>query len=304
MTNATIPDYRENFMVSDEEFDLLLKEVLTRKEDVKQIVEDLPSQSYHEQSHGVSKSDLDQVHRSVQHYVSSKFEEREETEAMALGSLVHTIVLEPEQYNERYIVAPEVDKRTKEGKEAYKAFEETIGNKKVIKSELLEQAANMKAAIMNCKTAVSLIQAGKSEVSFFSTDEQTRILKKCRPDLWIKSRRILVDLKTCNDASPNEWRRQIVNYNYDKQAAYYLDTVSEVTGEKYDTFIFICVEKKAPYGVAVYMVNDAVVEAGRELYRRDLNKLSRSLEEKIFTAYPDMIQPIDMATFGFDIESR
>jgi hypothetical protein len=92
-----------------------------------------------------------------------------------------------------------------------------------------------------------LNMAGAAEESFYWIDEATGLLCKCRPDYRIPERRILVDLKSCEDASPEAFARTIFNYTYYIQAGFYLDGVSQVLAEPYRTFIFIAVEKTPPY---------------------------------------------------------
>ena len=53
----------------------------------------------------VSKSDLDLIHRSPLHYRSAKEMPREQTETLLLGSVVHKLVLEPEDFDNEYAVA-------------------------------------------------------------------------------------------------------------------------------------------------------------------------------------------------------
>lgn len=50
------------------------------------------------------------------HFKYQQSEQRKPTPAMIIGSAVHCATLEPEAFNERYIVAPKIDKRTKDGK--------------------------------------------------------------------------------------------------------------------------------------------------------------------------------------------
>lgn len=273
------------------------------------VIEDLSNEAYHSpECPGVSKSDLDLISRSPLHYVHAKTAPKNETDAMTLGSLVHCLILEPHKVNDLYAVAPDVDRRTKAGKEEYTQFIEESHGKTIINTDQMKLALEMKNAVANSITATQLLSNAKIETSAFALDHETGVIKKCRPDAAIIEDRILIDLKTCNDASINEFRRQIVNYNYDKQAAYYLNVYSEATGVKFDTFIFICVEKVAPFGVGIYMINDACLEAGEKLFRRDLESYRKTFENattvKSIGGYPDMVQTIDMATFGFDLASR
>jgi hypothetical protein len=67
----------------------------------------------------------------------------------------------------------------------------------------------------------------------------------------------LVDLKTCRDASPQEFQRSAWNFDYYLQAAVYC----ELTGLR-DFWIVAC-ETQAPYNVVSYYISDEYLDRGR-----------------------------------------
>lgn len=71
----------------------------------------------------ISKSHLDLIARSPLHYWARYIDPNrvptEPTDAMRLGTAVHTLTLEADQFEARYAVAPAVDRRYKAGKEAW-----------------------------------------------------------------------------------------------------------------------------------------------------------------------------------------
>ena len=76
------------------------------------------------QERGISKSSLDYFDKSPAHYLSSLSIKREETAAMAMGTAIHTAVLEPDTFSDRYVIAPEnIDRRTKDGKAQWAELE-------------------------------------------------------------------------------------------------------------------------------------------------------------------------------------
>lgn len=60
----------------------------------------------------------------------------------------------------------------------------------------------------------------------------------------------LYDVKTCRNANPDAVLRDVAEYGYDVQAAWYLDAWKAATGED-RRFRFVFVEKEAPYEVSV-----------------------------------------------------
>lgn len=64
------------------------------------------------------------------------------------------------------------------------------------------------------------------------------------------ARKVLIDLKTCEMATPEACVRAVESYSYDVQQAHYLDVWKAATGEDRE-FIFAFVEKSAPHGVCI-----------------------------------------------------
>ena len=65
----------------------------------------------------ISKSDIDLMLKSMRHFKNKVYEEP--TPNMVLGSAFHKLVLEYDDFESEFAVMPNVDKRTKAGKEAY-----------------------------------------------------------------------------------------------------------------------------------------------------------------------------------------
>ena len=79
----------------------------------------MTNQEYHKKTDFISKSLLDLVHKSPAHYKAYiEGEKQAPTSAMNLGSLVHSVVFD----QNNYAVLPECDRRTKEGKLIYESF--------------------------------------------------------------------------------------------------------------------------------------------------------------------------------------
>jgi hypothetical protein len=86
-------------------------------------IETMENTEYHAHP-ALSASGLRVLKRSPLHYwdryINPDRVTTEPTEAMQLGTLIHCAVLEPDQFDVRYIAVPEgIDKRTKEGKQVW-----------------------------------------------------------------------------------------------------------------------------------------------------------------------------------------
>jgi PDDEXK-like domain of unknown function (DUF3799) len=259
---------------------------------------DLSNEDYHSRRcPGLSKSDLDKISRSVLHYLHSKTEEHKQTDAMLLGSLVHDSILSPEVLP-NYVIEQKFDKRTKQGKVDAEAFELENKNKTIITQEQFDIAANMKAAFDLNPICCKLIEDSIKEKAMFWTDPETKLLCKCKPDIR-REDGIIIDLKTCEDASDTEFAKSVINYKYHKQAAYYLSGATAATGIEYKHFIFICIEKKPPYGIAIYNLPEEYISVGREKYKFDLCKFKEITDKNSYQGYPMVIQDLRLPNYVF-----
>jgi exodeoxyribonuclease VIII len=253
---------------------------------------------YHRHS-AVSKSHLDLVARSPLHYwaryVDPNRVESEPTAAMLLGTAVHTHILEPDEWTARYIAGPEaLDRRTKAGKEAWAAFEADAAGRTVISRNDADLVLAMGRAVRNHPAAAMLLKLpGKAETTHKWIDAATGLQCKCRPDWLTTDGSLIVDLKTTEDASPG-FRKSIANFRYHVQAAWYLDGVEHATGRRPEQFLFVCVEKRAPYACAVYAADAEMIDAGAKQARLDLDTLAVCKAADAWPGYSDQIEPISL----------
>ena len=247
----------------------------------------------------VSKSHLDLIARSPLHYWARYVDPNriapEPSVQMRLGTALHTHVLELSRWDEEIAVAPQCDRRTKAGKEAFAAFEASSAGKTVITADDAEQVMAMGRAIMRHPAAAMLLGLpGKAETTHMWTDAITGLECKCRPDWFTDDGTIVVDLKTTKDASQRGFRQSVANFAYHKQAAWYLHGLEQSTGKRPEQFIFICVESSAPYACAVYAADAEMIERGHEQAMRDLGKLAACRATDSWPSYSDQIEMISL----------
>ena len=203
----------------------------------------ISNEEYHADP-AISASQLKEICKSPFHYwkryVDPDRSPSEPTAAMRLGSLVHCAVLEPNELLQRYAVGP--DRRTKEGKAtAERMIADGI---EPVSASDFEQALSMAAAVRSHPTAGLLLANGQAEQSFWWDDIATGLRCKCRPD-WFDGE-LIVDLKSCVDASAAGFGKAVAAFHYQLQAAHYL------AGTLAKRFIFVAVEKNYPFGIGVY----------------------------------------------------
>lgn len=224
---------------------------------------------YHAQTDYIGKHGLDLVARSPAHfferYLSGK-PQPEPTHTQAFGTLTHMVVFEPERIGDEYVIAPEgLDRRTKE----YKLWRDSVGEKTICTVAEMERAQAVRDAVLANPFLAAWMAEGEAERSVFAHDPETGVRVKARPDWMNHQQRVVLDLKTTNDARHMEFSRISFNFRYHVQAAFYLDVLKWARFGEYD-FVFIAAENQPPYGVSVFVMDNDSLQLGRETYRRDL----------------------------------
>ena len=210
----------------------------------------------------LSSSDLKAMLRSPAHYIAYKAAVRVESKVQRIGALAHCAILEPARYNP--IVSPKVDRRTKEGKLLWETFLSSAGDREVIDAEEAIAIDGMVASVRESAAAQKLLKSGEAEVSCFATYDHTEI--RCRPDWHCPERRLIVSLKTTEDASPDAFVRQVATYRYHLQMAVEMYALSQEWSEDAH-YVWLVVEKEPPYAVSLFCPDPHMISVGFSLLR-------------------------------------
>lgn len=229
------------------------------------------------EAEGVRRSDLWKMEDSPEKYKWFLEHPVEQTPAMAFGIACHKMILEPESFGEEFAISPNVDGRTKEGKEIKARFAEENAGKTIISQDDSLVMADMEEALEKCKLANKLIRGkGETEVPFFWTDPETGEKCKVKLDRLVKYNRrwYVVDYKTTQCAETFRFNSDMWKLGYYMQAAMYTEGVMRAKKlRKRPGFLFVAQEKKAPYSVNVIEVSEEVMNAGIAKFHQLLDKL-------------------------------
>jgi hypothetical protein len=248
-------------------------------------VYNITNEQYHA-SNGVSRSQLMQFKKSPLHYWHEYLSDKpktEPTEAMTIGSALHMYVMEPELFDKQYFRLEKLDRRTTAGKERYADLIAKNYGKYALSDDSFTTIAAMNNAIKNHAQASSLIENGKIEQSIYWTDQDTGILCKVRPDIWHNN--MIVDIKTTSSASYRDFQNSCFKYGYHVQAGMIKEAFKHSLNHNIDSFIFIAVEKDAPYAVAVYVLDNEAIEHGVRVFKSLLTKLKAHKEKNEWPSY-------------------
>lgn len=215
----------------------------------------------------ISRSDLFKLKKSPLHYKYATEHHEEPTPALNFGSAAHKFILEREDFDTEFAIAPNVDKRTKEGKAIFAEFQEKAEGKTVISIDDFEKIKEMAKAVEEHPIASELIK-GQHEVSLFWTDEQTGEECKVRPDCIHDGdgKAIIVDYKTTASVEDGAFEKSCRKYGYKLQSGMYREGYFQNFFEDAG-FAFIAQEKEAPYAVRVYQCTDEYMNEGFDEYR-------------------------------------
>lgn len=220
----------------------------------------------------VRRSDLWELRKSPLHYKYAVTHPREGTASLAFGTAAHKYILEEDSFFDDYVIAPKIDRRTKEGKEQWARLLES--GKTILSLDDYEKILAMREGIRANKTAETLLK-GRHEVPITWTDLVTGETCKIRPD--VLGDEYIVDYKTTTSCEGFAFERSCRNYGYKLQAGMYTEGVF-CTSLNRLKFAFVAQEKDPPYAVRVYFCDSGFVDEGIQMFR-DLIELYHKCKE-------------------------
>ena len=249
--------------------------------DYKPGIYSIAAERYHAAA-GVSKSMLDILaEKTPAHLIAYLNGEKEETEAMRFGTILHRALLEPDTYKDAFHVKPEGMRfSTKAGMQ----WQEEHKDKPCLTSDNASTIERMVSAVHRHPYARRLLAGALPEQSLFVEDD-FGTLRKSRLDALTKGN-VVPDIKSVENASLDAFQRAISRYRYHVQAAYYIDNC-RLSGIEKEWFVFIIVEKSPPYAVRCLRLDPDAVEAGRRCYQADIQLYRTCLNEDRWPAWGD-----------------
>ena len=255
----------------------------------------ISNENYHA-GPGVSKSQLDDIADTPALYLWRKNApvDTTKTKTLDLGTAFHCRVLEPEEFSNRFIVAPEFNRRTNAGKEEEKAFlmECASTGKMVITAEEGRKIELMYQSVMALPLGQWLVEsAGHAESSIYWEDPETGILCRCRPDKIIPEFHWIMDVKTTADIQ--RFKTAYYDYRYHVQDAFYSDGYEAQFGVQ-PTFVFLVASTTIEcgrYPVEIFMMGEEAKLAGQLEYHRNLRTLADCLNTDEWPAIKTLSLP-------------
>jgi hypothetical protein len=222
------------------------------------------------------------------------------TPAMDVGTAIHSVVLEPNDLETRYTIRPPgIDGRTKEGKAALAQWRAEAGDRIVLdKPDVMQTLEGIRDAVLDHPIALELLTSrGLTEISAAWDEPLTGARCKGRWDRLVEydGWPCIVDVKSTDDASPRKFLQSVANYGYSAQAAFYLDGASVLDPKSAEAFrfLFLVVEKKPPYGIAIYELDRVWMDYGRQQYQRYLDDWIECEKTGLWPGYPLHVETLE-----------
>lgn len=218
---------------------------------------------------GANQSSLKKILESPAHYQAALKFKLIPTPAMEMGTALHCLALDGQKaFDAQYVKKPEgLSLATKEGK----AWKAELGRKKALseggKDDPWNSVQGMAESLRRLQwySGTDAEYIKRNEVSIYWDWEGVRC--KARLDSLLVDEGIVLDLKTTDSADPELFQKKVVGLGYDFQAGAYL-TAAEAAFNKPFRFIFVAVERKAPYTVALFEVDDQMAAEGKAKFNQ------------------------------------
>lgn len=275
---------------------------------------------------GLSQSAMKEVLRSPAHYRARYGPDAEPffpTPAMQVGTAVHALLLEPEEFERKYCSRADYQGEPTVAELQERLTADAVEFKKSAKKAELLALAYPDGLPTDSRTALGseewrtvhgVAEALRShdlagawfddtqpdyrkhnEVSIYAQGPTGQTLKARLDRIQDGGDRMLIlDLKTTDCADPSSFARKLVGLNYDLQAAWYSRLAGEAFPDCRADFLFVAVERKPPYAVQVYRADESVITSGLRKMDRAISRYSECVALDYWPSYDPEVLPISM----------
>ena len=207
---------------------------------------DMTIQDYHSDKTIISSTGLKTAKRSTKDFINYVLTDGERKAHFDFGNAFELALMSDEEFQNECVVFVKPDpSKNMNGKENKEAFKAVIDTGKYIITQ--EDKMLIDSMVKSCKadpTIKKLITNVQYQQSLFWTDEETGLKCKTRPDICINKKNVIVDIKTCKDASPQGFSRDACNLDYPLQAVMQIEgAINSGLMPQVDNYFWLAVEK-------------------------------------------------------------
>jgi len=219
--------------------------------------------------------------------------------ALVIGSGFHTATLEPEKLDDEFAVKPsEIDgqgPRTKHYKESFELMQKSEPDKQWLAPADYDLILEMAGSALENPVLRHYMADIDKVVEGTGYFEMEGAKCKVRPDLYIPGAGVVIDLKSTQDASNRGFTKSVRQFGYLFQACWYMHAL-RLLGEKPKQFVFIAVEKTAPYATAAYTIKESDINKQFSNMERACQLWAACQSSGIWPGYSDMVETLDLGS--------
>lgn len=248
---------------------------------------EMASADYHADYSAVSKSMLSvfrkrrSVYKAI--YLDRTRKRESPSRQMDIGTLAHSMLLEPENLERDLVVYPQ-QVLAKDGQadtnraKAFRVEQESLGRTCLLQDDFRSVRKMCESVKRVC--GQWLEHPAYRERSVYWRDVGTDLRLKCRPDWVIDAGETVFafDLKTTGDASPTAFSLIAGRFEYPLQAVHYSAGLREAIGKPVE-WHFIVVETEEPFSCALYRVKPSDLLKAERQWRNTLCDLKACIDK-------------------------
>lgn len=225
--------------------------------------------------------------KSPRHYIAEKAgmheDEDGEKDHFRFGRAAHMLVLEPAKFKQLHLVQPDFgamqSPKNRAKRDEWRDGQPT--GSLILTQKEMDDLLFMIDSLMEHPEIPNLLKNGRPEVSGRWTDKETLVRCRCRPDYLTndsESRLYISDIKTTRQSGEGLFSTDAARFKYFVQLAYYHDGIAQILKQQPEAVALIAMEKKRPYDVSLYWMNEKDLELGRLWYQHALRTYVRCVK--------------------------
>jgi hypothetical protein len=236
--------------------------------------------------------------RSPAHVKYAMDNPREQTDSMALGTLLHMAILEPHKLKDVYSYT-KLDGRTKAGIKQQSEINEMLAAGVTVAAQSeVDTVSAMASALFANSTAKKIVTA-VTETEKVLQAELLGLPCKGLADFFSETVRFAGDIKTtAKDARFFSFQSEAAKYHYFGQATFYMRLCAAM-GIPVDAFFFLVIESAPPHGVCVYQLSEVTKSTCDIAIDGILAKHKACLATNYWPAYSESLEPLEAPDYYY-----
>jgi len=235
---------------------------------------------------------------AFKHWLDVGRHEQKPSESLILGQALDTLMLEEDQWDNRFCVLPDdrparPTSRTRNAKKPslesqraiawWEQWDAAAAGKTELTPQQYDRVRGMAGALRQDPEIGKIFRhAGKAVL----VAEINGFLCKGELDLWTDKFTHAWDLKSAQSCGQSAFASAALHFGYDLQWSFYL-ALAHALGFDKDTFSFVVVESEDPHWTAIHSITPALNEDHAAITEACMIKLKRAMHELAECLYQD-----------------